>query len=85
MRQDAEGSTDSEMEAVEALVTPVHPQSVMPFYDAYVAEDYATPTATQGIQEPVRLHSSVSSYCAFSCPRVNLIPHAVAGARGGLM
>ena len=49
------------MEPAETLVTPVHTQSVGPVYDAYVAEDYPTPTSAHGMQEPIRLHSSVSS------------------------
>ena len=49
------------MEPIEAPVTPVHPQNVGPFYDAYVAEDYPTPTSAHGMQDPIQLHHSVSS------------------------
>jgi hypothetical protein len=49
------------MEPAEALATPVRPQSVGPFYDAYVAGDYLTPTSAHGMQELIRFHSSVSS------------------------
>ena len=49
------------MDPIRAPITPVRPQSVGLFYDAYVAEDYPTPTSAHGMQEPVRLHSSVSS------------------------
>jgi hypothetical protein len=49
------------MEPAEALITPVHLQSVGPFDDTYVGEDYLTPTSAHGMQEPIRLPSSVSS------------------------
>ena len=67
------------MEAAEALVTPVRPQSVA-LYDAYVAEDYLTPAPAPGMQEPIRFHSSVSSR-RIPFFRVNPIPCAVAGSK----
>ena len=71
------------MEAAEALVTPVRPQSAA-LYDAYVAEDYLAPTSAPGMQEPIRLHSSVSSRRILLF-RNNLIPCAVAGSKSEFM
>ncbi len=72
------------MEPAEALVTPVCLQSVAPLYDAYVAEDYLTETSAHGMQEPIRLHSSVSSR-RIPLFRINLISCTVAGGRSGFM
>ena len=71
------------MEAAEALVTPVRPQSVA-FYDTYVAEDYLIPTPAPGMQEPIQLHSSVSSR-RISFFRIVLIPCAVARSKSEFM
>jgi len=72
------------MEPAEVLVTPVRPQSVSPFYDAYVAENYPTPTSAPGMQEPVRLHSSVSSRCIQLFPNWSNM-RTVAGSGNGPM